>query len=494
MRFPAFILAALVGVSFQAAGQSIAAPPNTLDAKSSDDLESKLDAFFAEPQSFNRKSIYEEQLKDAPVGLSFEELEAMHEAKPPSGEMRFNMAYRVKDAVRDDPRGYFNIALPEGYTPKRAWPLVVALHGRGGNADHLVVVTAPVLAKAGYFVVYPTTADVKLNWSSADESANLYRAIDFVARRYRIDFRKMFITGGSMGGMGTWSHVQGFPEVWAGGAPIAGHPGIAPGPWMARLRGIGLYIVHGEKDTVVPVQPTRVMVQALKKGKYKHTYVELPGVNHGVPRDAWRDMCVWISKQPAKDYSSRPMFLPTERGRPLWQGVLDPVGLEDEKDPIVELLRAGDYNAAALEIRKQMIRRRGDARLYVLRAIAAVPPLLDPTPEAFDVAAMRDRPGGWGERAETSALGSLRLALNSKVGKGPATRRFDAEVTHLIARIWAKRFAVSVDDGKGRAWVTRYNSFARYAGQTQQLQPGHSGTNRLIQAANALLPGAGKQR
>jgi len=453
-------------------------PDGTLSAAASDQLESQLDAFFAEPAPASRKTIYDAQLSSAPVGLTLDELNTIATAAPPAAKSGLGGVYKLVAPGREDhPRGFFNIALPDGYTPTKAWPLAVVLHGRGGTADSLAGVV-PQLTAAGWFVILPTTAEPSHYWSTTSEVANVYRLLEWTVRRYRIDLRRLVVTGASMGAL---------PELWAGGAPLIGDPGIVDGPSISRLRGMPLYILQGAEDKVASVEAARKIVAELTRRQIKHTYIEMPGVGHAIPPDEWRKVNTWITQTPPKPWSPRPLLLPAEGERSLSDATADPLGLQDADDAVLTLTRDGKQREALLEVKDQLRTRRGNARLYVLRAVAALPPLLEPTPASLDPAQLTDAPGGWGHGGEQAAMSSLKLALNTKVGKGAAERRFDAEVNHLIARIWAKRFAVAAAANQ-RAWVTNYNAFARHAGRTQELQPGHQGTNRLIQAVNASIP------
>ena len=118
------------------------------------------------------------------------------------------------------------------------------------------------------------------------DSASMYRGsaeqdvLDVMAevrRDYKIDNKRIYMMGHSMGGYGTWSIAMAHPELFAALGPIAGG-GDAPG--MAKLREIPQYVVHGDNDKTVNVSQSRTMVEAGKKAGATIVYVEIPGGSH----------------------------------------------------------------------------------------------------------------------------------------------------------------------------------------------------------------------
>jgi len=488
------LAAGLVTVLWSVAGARAVVTPDTLpagcwSAAHAEQIEKALDAYFAEPDEEKRKAIYAEKLADGKAGLTRFGLETIAVATLPDGKPRRGVWKITSPWLENNPRGWFNFSMPKGYTPKKAWPLVVAMHGSSSDGNNVVPWYTPQLNNTGYFVVYPTTTGKGNFWSNEAELVNVYRTIDWVARRYRIDFRRLVATGGSMGGVGTWSFLLKQPEIWSAGASVAGFPAATKGDVLENIRGIPFYFIHGDKDHI-PVSGPRAASAELKRRGIEHTYVEVPGAGHTPPRKYWAAMNVWITQQPAKAWSPRPMFLPVPPGRPIWESESDPLRLAG--DPIVEMIRTGKAAAARAEVARQMQTHKGDARLHVLRGLTYVPALLEPFPFDMDRKKFPAKKG-WRRSSEYAALSAFGMALTAKKGKGVVAKKFDIEVRVLRTKIYAKRVAFAAPYG-GSTWVKPYNDFALESNVLQRVARGHPEGVRLIRAVFAILPKRPKRR
>ena len=155
--------------------------------------------------------------------------------------------------------------LPDDYNqkPRQQWPLMLFLHGAGERGTNLTTVLKhgpPKLAhegKAFPFIIVSPQCPTNQWWSAAD----LNRLLDNVIAKYRADKDRLYLTGLSMGGYGTWTLAGTNPEHFAALAPICGggDPSIAP-----RLRHLPIWVFHGAKDKAVPVRKSIEMVDALK--------------------------------------------------------------------------------------------------------------------------------------------------------------------------------------------------------------------------------------
>ena len=99
-------------------------------------------------------------------------------------------------------------------------------------------------------------------------------------KQYPVDPGRVYVTGISMGGFGTWALMAMEPDLFAAAIPVCG--GGNPG-WAPRIKRIPVWAFHGEKDTVVPVEYTRAMISALQAEGAQPRYTEYPGVGH----DSW---------------------------------------------------------------------------------------------------------------------------------------------------------------------------------------------------------------
>ena len=104
--------------------------------------------------------------------------------------------------------------------------------------------------------------------------------LDEVVKRNPIDKQRVYVTGISLGGRGTWDIAQRMPDKFAAVAPIC-NGGYEK--YAARLVGVPVWAWHGDADDVIPVERSRGMIAAIEKAGGKPKYTELKGVGH----DSW---------------------------------------------------------------------------------------------------------------------------------------------------------------------------------------------------------------
>ena len=176
------------------------------------------------------------------------------------------------------------VSLPDGYDaePDRRWPLLVFLHGAGERGDSLALVAVHGPEKerrAGLelpFVIVSPQVPAGGRWTVGRVAA----AMDAAEAAYRVDPDRVYVTGLSMGGYGTWEAVERMPERIAAAVTICGG-GNPIG--IAAARDVPVWNVHGALDRVVPLAASEVMVQRLRAagGTVRHTVY--PDAGH----DAW---------------------------------------------------------------------------------------------------------------------------------------------------------------------------------------------------------------
>lgn len=197
---------------------------------------------------------------------------------PPAGEQR-PQSFEKTTVTRGD----YLLYLPGGYGEQnKEWPLLLFLHGAGERGDSLALVTThgpPKLAAAGEdfpFIIVSPQAPKGQWWSTA----RLSTLLDAVEEAYRVDERRIYVTGLSMGGFGTWALAMEEPERFAAIAPIAG--GGEPRA-VCTIKDTPTWAFHGARDSVVPVERTREMVKALQACGGDVRYTEYPEAGH----DSW---------------------------------------------------------------------------------------------------------------------------------------------------------------------------------------------------------------
>lgn len=117
-----------------------------------------------------------------------------------------------------------------------------------------------------------------------------------VLRERPVDPARVYVTGISMGGYGTWDALQRYPDRFAAALPVCGGGDVACAP---RIKDVPVWIFHGDKDGAVPVQRSRDMHAALKACGGKVQYREYAGKGHDVwtPTYSDKDVLTWLFSQ-----------------------------------------------------------------------------------------------------------------------------------------------------------------------------------------------------
>ena len=217
----------------------------------------------------------------------------------------------------------YQLYVPAGYAgPTQRWPVILFLHGAGERgADGLLQTSVGLPAAirstpARYpaIVVMPQAPADSL-WLGQPGQAAM-AALDRTLAEFRTDPDRVYLTGMSMGGNGTWSLAYEFPERFAAVVPVCGFisplpvlPGTRPivpadsGDAFAaiarRLRGVPVWIFHGEVDPLVPVSESRRAADALRAAGADVRYTELLGTGHGAwgPADGSPHFAEWLLAQ-----------------------------------------------------------------------------------------------------------------------------------------------------------------------------------------------------
>ena len=195
-------------------------------------------------------------------------------------------------------RGGFSLYVPEYYTPDRAWPLVMALHGGAGNGRNFLWSWLRDARSFGAILVTPTATGP--TWALMGDDAdtpNLARILDAVRSRWSIDPARMLLTGMSDGG--TFCYVTGLDGAspFTHLAPVAStfHPLMAEMADADRLRGLPIFLVHGKLDWMFPVQVARHTREALSAAGAEVTYREIDDLSHTYPREINVEMLRWLT-------------------------------------------------------------------------------------------------------------------------------------------------------------------------------------------------------
>ena len=219
----------------------------------------------------------------------------------------------------------YQVFVPRGFTRKRTWPVIVALHGGGEYGSDGVRQTTVGLAPAirrnverfPAIIIFPQAkVDGKPGWQLDGGEAAL-RQLDKTIREFHGDPKRVILTGYSAGGNGTWSLASRYPDRFAGLVVVCGfvdefrgrasnilYPALASGsdPYATiarRVASIPVRIFHGAKDDVVLPEQSRRMFAALKAAGADVEYTEFPETNHNAwdPAYSRGDVIEWMLRQ-----------------------------------------------------------------------------------------------------------------------------------------------------------------------------------------------------
>ena len=198
------------------------------------------------------------------------------------------------------------LALPEGYAENRRqhYPIVIFLHGSGERGEDLNVVRVNgpfkeiAQGRKFPFILVAPQCPAK-GWWDVEVLSHLLTSIE---KKYRVDRDRVYLTGLSMGGYGTWAWATAEPKRFAALAPICG--GGDP-EQAAKLVGIPTWVTHGDADTAVPIVQSIAMVEAIRKAGGTIRFDIIKGGTHDVwsPVYANPEFYDWLMAQNRK---SRP--------------------------------------------------------------------------------------------------------------------------------------------------------------------------------------------
>ncbi|MCE2936131.1 MAG: dienelactone hydrolase family protein [Cyclobacteriaceae bacterium] len=216
----------------------------------------------------------------------------------------------------------YRILFPQNYDSQKKYPLVVMLHGageRGSDNEKQLIHGAKLFlsteARMAYpaIVIFPQCPEDSY-WSavSVDRSKQPYGLdfsyespiteplrlvvdlIRYLQRTEQVDRQRIYVTGLSMGGMGTFELAYRFPKLVAAALPICGGGDVLK--YDARVKKIPFWVFHGDADAVVGVEESRAMVERLRSIGVSVKYTEYPGVNHNSWDNAFAepDFLKWV--------------------------------------------------------------------------------------------------------------------------------------------------------------------------------------------------------
>ena len=208
----------------------------------------------------------------------------------------------------------YRLFIPDAGARQNPLPLVLYLHGGGGvGTDNLKQISGgntngthtwsrtEAQRRHPAFVLAPQLSENRPSqpgrpdaWSSSLET--VLEIVAAVSREFAIDADRLYVTGQSLGGYGTWEIITRHPQVFAAAVPLCGGGDAAR---IVAARTLAIWAFHGAKDPVVPVTESRDVVAALRAAGSPVKYTEYPDVAH----DAWNrayaepELADWIFSQ-----------------------------------------------------------------------------------------------------------------------------------------------------------------------------------------------------
>lgn len=169
----------------------------------------------------------------------------------------------------------FVVSLPTDFHPDRSYPLFVHMHGAGG-----VPTPGDVGQRAAmpYIEVQPWGRGVRGSYRGFGE-LDILDVISHMREWYRIDPDRIYATGASMGGRGSWRIPSRHPDLFAGAGPVCGWSDELP---LENLRNVPVLNQHGGQDWTVPIDQSRFGVSRLHQLGYAVWHHELPESGHSV--------------------------------------------------------------------------------------------------------------------------------------------------------------------------------------------------------------------
>jgi len=186
-----------------------------------------------------------------------------------------------KDADGEHP---YVVYIPAKHSAGNQSPIILFLHGagetKGGSKQPVEVGVGPAIKtreKSFPFIVVIPQSEKRTWKADSDDGKRALAMLDVAAKEYNADAKRTYLTGLSMGGFGTWSIAAAYPDKWAAVAPICGGGDPAT---AEKLKNLPIWCFHGDADTIVNVDKSRVMVKAVEAAGGKPKYTEYPGVMH----------------------------------------------------------------------------------------------------------------------------------------------------------------------------------------------------------------------
>jgi predicted peptidase len=196
--------------------------------------------------------------------------------------------------------------VPPKYDEKTPAPAILFLHGAGETGDdgqkQASVGLGPAIRQAPdkwpFIVMFPQKPPPRGNWMKDEK--HILDILEATKKDYKVDANRLYCTGLSMGGYGTWMLAAKHPKLFAAIAPVCGGGNPAD---AEKLKDIPIWNFHGDKDTAVPIKRSQEMIDAIKAAGGKPEFKIYEGVGHNCWDKAYREEGLndWFLKNVKKE-------------------------------------------------------------------------------------------------------------------------------------------------------------------------------------------------
>lgn len=206
-----------------------------------------------------------------------------------------------KEIEVDGGKVKYVVYVPSAYDGETPLPAIVFLHGSGEQGTdgwkQVAVGLGPAIMldeKSWRFIaVFPQKPPGRTGW--VDHEKLVLGTLEKTKKEYKVDASRVYLTGLSMGGTGTWAIAPRNPGVFAALAPICGggKPEDAP-----KLKDVPIWNFHGDNDRAVPIERSKKMIDAIKEAGGRPKFTVYPGVGHNSWDRAYRreNLAQWFLK------------------------------------------------------------------------------------------------------------------------------------------------------------------------------------------------------
>ncbi|HNP28457.1 MAG TPA: hypothetical protein PKK23_05400 [Nitrospirales bacterium] len=220
---------------------------------------------------------------------------SQYQAQPVGSQPRRSIRVRGEEAE-------YALYVPPSYSPNKPMAFILCLHGAGFTGEAYLERWIPRLGEK-YILACPSVT-MGSWWTRYGEELVL-KVLHEVQTQYHIDSDRIFLTGMSNGGIGTWIIGMHHADRFAGIAPMASGIDDVLFPFVENLVHTPVYVIHGAADQVMPVQLSRDLVKEMERRGIPHHYQEHTWTHphaggHFFPRQALPELMTWFDGQQRK--------------------------------------------------------------------------------------------------------------------------------------------------------------------------------------------------